>query len=262
MHTKIQTIINELTHGAALIENTVDGLIHGSPDTEVTGVVVTFLATHHILVKAKKLGANLVISHEGLFYSHRPVDYSYDDVYKMKMKVIEESGMAVFRLHDHIHRVDPDGITSGLIKALDWADHVLENRMAASLLSVPEMTLGEMIGHLKNKLGVKTIRVLGDLSMTCRKIGVLVGYRGSGDQVIPLFAKENLDAVIIGEGMEWEAPQYVRDALQQGLKKAMIVLGHEESETPGMRLLAEDLQKKFPDVPFWYIGEESLFQTF
>lgn len=55
--------------------------------------------------------------------------------------------------------------------------------------------------------------------MECQRIGLLAGYRGGGEVVIPLFQNQNLDLIIAGEGPEWESPEYVRDALQQGKKK-------------------------------------------
>ncbi|AHA58143.1 hypothetical protein M493_09737 [Geobacillus genomosp. 3] len=76
-----------------------------------------------------------------------------------------------------------------------------------------------------------------------------------------MFEQEHLDAIIYGEGPEWETPGYVRDAVHQGRRKALIVLGHAESEEPGMRYLAEWLGLQFPDVPIHFIQETPLFQV-
>jgi hypothetical protein len=96
--------------------------------------------------------------------------------------------------------------------------------------------------------------------MSCKRVGVLVGYRGGGESVLPLFEKENLDLVIYGEGPEWETPEYVRDAVRQGRKKALIVLGHAESEMPGMEYFARELQEKFPSIPVHFLPEKSVFR--
>lgn len=61
---------------------------------------------------------------------------------------------------------------------------------------------------------------MGDLSMECRRVGILVGYRGTGEMIIPLFHKESLDLVIYGEGPEWEA----LNMLETQLGKAIIRL--------------------------------------
>ncbi|MCG5026939.1 Nif3-like dinuclear metal center hexameric protein, partial [Anoxybacillus flavithermus] len=105
------------------------------------------------------------------------------------------------------------------------------------------------------------VRISGDLSAPCIRIGILVGYRGNGALSIPLFEQENLDAIIYGEGPEWETPEYIRDAVYQGRQKALIVLGHAESEEPGMRHLAEWLGSQFPYIPIYFIPETSIFQV-
>ena len=48
----------------------VDGLVEGNTDQECKKVVVTFLATMEILKKSLQIGANFIISHEGIYYSH------------------------------------------------------------------------------------------------------------------------------------------------------------------------------------------------
>jgi NIF3 (NGG1p interacting factor 3). len=101
---------------------------------------------------------------------------------------------------------------------------------------------------------------MGDLSMPCRRIGVSVGYRGGGELVVPLFENKILDVMVCGEAQEWETPEYVRDALHQGNHKAMIVIGHAESEMPGMKYLAQWLQENFPSVPVHFMPQEPLFK--
>jgi putative NIF3 family GTP cyclohydrolase 1 type 2 len=263
MDTKIQNIIDALTNPVGTLEQTVDKLEYGNSNTTVTGVAVTFLATQEIIEKAEHLGANLLITHEGIFFSHwdKREMLKEDPVYEKKHEVIQKSEMAIFRFHDYIHKYKPDGITNGLIKALGWQDYEVVTQPAASVLEIPEMTIHEAIEHVKRCLGIEYIRYVGNLDMSCKRIGVLVGYRGSGEQVIPLFEKENLDLVIYGEGMEWEAPEYVRDAAYQGRQKSLIVLGHAESEAIAMKYFADWLQEKFPSVPVHFVPSKPVFQV-
>lgn len=244
------------------LEKTVDALLSGSGDTVLTGIVTTFLATHHVLQKAVDLGANLVISHEGIFYSHHGrVEYFGDDpVCQHKLQFIEESGLAIFRFHDYLHRYEPDEINEGLVHALGWQAHVKEHQAVSTIVTIPKMTVKDVAEHAKQCLSVPYVRVVGDLNMPCQRIGLLVGYRGGGTLAIPLLEKENLDVVITGEGPEWETPEYVRDAVFQGQHKALLVLGHAASEEPGMKLLAEKLKTLFPTIPVQYISDEPCFQ--
>ena len=84
-------------------------------------------------------------------------------------------------------------------------------------------------------------------------IGILVGGRSLGLGVEEMPAKlmndEDLDVIICGEITEWTLSAYVRVAAALGLKKAIIIVGHERSEEPGMKDLADRLQPLLKDIP-------------
>ncbi|MNJ55521.1 NIF3 (NGG1p interacting factor 3) [compost metagenome] len=262
MTTSIQQVLDHLIAPVAVLENTVDRLETGNPDSIVTGIGITFMPTYHVIQQAIDLGINLLITHEGAYYSHHNnTDLLQNDpVYMEKRSLIEKSGIAIFRLHDYIHRYKPDGITAGLIQALNWERYIESNLAASSILNLPDMPLAEVAEYIKHKLGISYVRIVGDMSMRCKRTGVLVGYRGGGANAIPLFTQENLDLIILGEGPEWETPEYIRDARQQGRQQAIIVLGHAESEVPGMRALAERLTLMFQAVSVHFINEKPLFK--
>ncbi|WP_274365394.1 Nif3-like dinuclear metal center hexameric protein [Paenibacillus thermotolerans] len=250
-------IIERLFQPAARQGATVDGIVAGSPDTVVTGIVTTFVASQYVLEQAAALGANLVITHEGIYYSHHSntSPLTGDPVFLTKKAWVESSGMVVYRNHDHIHRSLPDRITSGLIEALEWQDDVKEQLPEASIVRIPVMELRELIAALKQKLKLPYVRFVGDLTAPCSRVGVAVGYRGVGAVAVPLFQDWELDVLIAGEGPEWETPEYVRDALHQGRKKALVLIGHAASEEPGMRRLAAQLQEGCPDIPVYFISD-------
>lgn len=262
MAVRIQEVLDALTAPADPVVPTVDRLEPGNPDAIVKGIAVTFLATQEIIEKAKDLGVNLVISHEGIFYSHhdRRETLKGDPVYKEKSRMLDESGMAVYRFHDNIHHYHPDAVTQGLLQSLGWMRYEVENLSVASILEIPETILEDIVSTIKNRLFVPYVRFVGNPAAPCRRVGVFVGFRGSGDTVIPFFNEKNLDLAIYGEGPEWETPEYVRDALYQGKNKALIVLGHAESEAPGMERFADSLLEKFPGLPVHYIPYKPIFQ--
>ncbi len=236
---------------------TVDGIIAGAPAAVVTGIVTTFLASQYVLEQAVALGANLVITHEGLYYSHHTnMDALVNNSVFLKKKAwIEDSGLVIYRYHDYIHRCLPDRITDGLVKALEWQDDVEELLPEATILQIPTVDLRELVSAVKQKLGLPYVRVIGDPSAQVSRVAVTVGYRGGGAVAIPLFENKALDVVITGEGPEWETPEYVRDAMHQGSRKALILLGHAASEEPGMQRFAMQLQAVVPDVPVHFISD-------
>lgn len=263
--TTVQDVMEVLGRMASVQPGgtTVDGLIFGNPLSEVRGIAVAFMASHQAVDQAERLGANLILTHEGLYYSHADSGRQPKDipVSRMKMERLAEAGMSVYRLHDAIHRTSPDCITEGLIRALGWVDCTIKRTSVASVVYIPQMSVEAVAGHLKERLGISYLRMSGDREAPCRRIGILAGYRGGGGQTIPLMEQEDLDLLVYGEGPEWETPEYVRDAAYQGRGKALLVLGHAESEIPGMRYAAELLREYFPTVPVYDIHMEPVFKV-
>ncbi|WP_297988012.1 Nif3-like dinuclear metal center hexameric protein [Anoxybacillus sp.] len=262
MRITVQHVVDQLVKGVEKVPNTVDSLKYGETNMEVKGISVSFMPTYYVIEQTILRRANLLITHEGLFYSHSDhmVMFQNDSVYQEKLRLIRESGIAVYRFHDYLHRQKPDGIMLGLLRVLGWEKYVSNHRLHTTIISIPPTTLSDIAEYVKRQLQIPFVRVTGDLSMHCTRIGVLVGYRGSGELCIPLFEQEKLDLIIYGEGPEWEVPEYVRDSLQQDKHKSLIVLGHSESEEPGMKYLAEQLQSTFPNIPVHFIDERPVFQ--
>lgn len=264
----IADVMAKLTESGPDIENTVDVLLSGHPRTEVTGIAMTFMPSYNILSRAADLGLNLVIAHEAPFYQHRgKVDIlDQDNVYRAKIGLIEKAQIAIFRFHDHMHRCDPDQIAMGLIRDLGWSDFVGKSKMNASFplktppLTIPTMSVGEIARFIKKQMDIPFVRVVGDLTWPCSRVGILPGYCGGASLTIPFFQYEDLDLIITGEGPEWETPEYVRDAVSLNKHRALLILGHGKSEESGMRYLAESVSGWFPTVRVEFIKEEQPFE--
>jgi putative NIF3 family GTP cyclohydrolase 1 type 2 len=144
----------------------------------------------------------------------------------------------------------PDGIRTGLLKVLGWrqADGVESPR----ILDIPPIRLDELAATLKVKLGIDMVRVIGKPEMVCRRVSLDPGAI-SGRWQIDRLAREGVDASICGEINEWETCEYARDAVLQGRHKALIVLGHANSEEAGMKWLVEWLSPLVPGVPITHV---------
>lgn len=263
MTLTIKNVIDRLRSTVQPIENTVDGLEPGDPEIEVHGIATTFMATQQVIEQALSLGVNLLISHEAAYYSHRMTNglLTGDPVYQKKQSFLQQSGLAIYRHHDYCHRMEPDPIMTGLLQSLKWEACVEEMLPAAAVLRLPEMRAAEIAEYVKTQLSIPYVRIAGDQYMTCSRIGILVGYRGGSANAIPLYREKGLDLIIAGEGPEWETPEYARDSAYQGVPKSLLVMGHAESEEPGMRYLAEQLQESYPDLPVHFIPVSPVFQV-
>ena len=230
--------------------DTVDTIKVGDPNTPVTGIVTTFLDTMDVLREAVRHGDNLIITHEPTFYNHRDnaTFFTDDPVYKEKLAYIQEHHLVVFRLHDAIYAGESDHILLGLYKVLGWNEMPHAPGVPGQyFLTIPPTTLQQLTQKLQQQLYAQTMRVEGDPRSTISHVAIIPGAAGLEKQVLAL-RQPNVDLLIAGEASEWETVEYVRDAVLQGRHKALILLGHEVSEEPGMEQCAEELRPLFPTL--------------
>jgi len=246
----INTIIAEVP-GAPFPE-TIDTLKTGDAGQNVRAVAVTFMATYEVIEQAIQLGADLIITHEPTFYGHTDeTDWlEHDPVYQAKRRLIDEYHIAIWRFHDYLHSLQPDPTMVGLLKRLDWATYALPEQ--SFVCQLPPRSLHDLVLEIKSKLGLASVRVVGDMLMTCKTVGFLVGACG-GRMHINTLRNESLDVLVCGEINEWETNEYVRDALATEHSQALIVIGHSVSEEDGIREITPWLQERLPEVLITFI---------
>ncbi len=240
-------------------EQTCDQLIEGDWAAEVTGVVTTFMATVVVVRRAAAIGCNLIVTHEPTYFtaSGRLDWLKADPVYVQKKALIDDSQISIWRYHDHMHTGNTDLIYAGLLKDLGWEQYLDTALPRPHCYLIPATTAAELVDFLKVKLGLKIMRVVGDPAMRCSRVGILVGggSLGLGQEEMPaaLMNEQQLDVMICGEITEWTLSAYVRDAAALGIDRAMIIVGHERSEEPGMKELAGSLRPLLPGTPVHFL---------
>lgn len=236
----------------APFENTVDTLKSGSRDMVITGIVTTTFATVDVIKKAITAKANFIIAHEPTFYNHEDkTDWLKDnDVYEYKRGLLQQHNITVWRNHDYIHSIKPDGVGEGVLKQLGWTAYYDGNSDA--VVNIPQISLSALIKHAKEKLFIREVRYIGDLNQSCRKVLLLPGAAGGTTQ-ISLAGKTKPDVLVCGEIHEWETAEYVRDARAKGDKVSLVVLGHIASEEPGSEWMLNWLKQNVPGVPAVHI---------
>ena len=242
-------------------EQTVDTFKAGDPDTPVTGIATTVMATFDVLKRAAASGHNLIITHEPTFYSHQDsVDTlrkDNDAVWADKDKFIREHKLVVWRFHDHWHMRRPDGIMEGMKNALGWQNH--QNAESPALYTLPEITVERLAADIRRRLNIKVLRVVGSGDMKVTRVAMVPGASGSAAHR-RMLQRSDVEVLVIGEVPEWETIEYVSDAVAQGKRKALILMGHIPSEQAGMDNCAVWLKTFIKDVnvafvpapePFW-----------
>jgi putative NIF3 family GTP cyclohydrolase 1 type 2 len=240
---------------------TVDTFKAGDPDTPVTGIAVTMMATMEVLERAAASGKNLVITHEPTFYNHEDQaeqlpQKENDAVLAAKRAFIKEHGLVVWRFHDHWHIRKPDGIEAGMVRALGWEKYQDANNQY--LFTLPETTVEKLAASLKKQLGIRVMRVVGDPGMKVTKIAFSPGSAGMAREIAAL-EREAVEVLVVGETREWETVEYVADAATQKKRKALIILGHVPSEQAGMEECARWLKTFVTEVPVEFVPTSEPF---
>ncbi|MEO5564394.1 MAG: Nif3-like dinuclear metal center hexameric protein [Chitinophagaceae bacterium] len=255
----IQDVINIILKDipGAPFSKTVDTIKSGSADNKVTGIVTTMFATVDVIKEAIRLKANFIIAHEPTYYNHTDDTrwVEKNEVVVQKQELLEKNGITVWRFHDYWHACKPDGILYGVVKKAGWTEYFKEGE---TILSMPANTLKNIALHLKDKLGIQHVRVIGDLSKSCKRIALLPGAWGGQNQ-IRTAENEKPDLLIVGEVHEWETAEYIRDARLLGHDISLIILGHSVSEEPGMEWLVNWLQPKVSGINVTHIASNDPF---
>jgi putative NIF3 family GTP cyclohydrolase 1 type 2 len=232
---------------------TVDRFVAGDPEIPVKGIATTMMATLDVIQRAAAAGRNLVITHEPTFWLHQDTvtGMEQDTVYRFKADFIRKNGMAVFHFHDHWHAHKPDGIATGMARELGWENNA--DSQNPRLFTFPAVPLSRFAKEIQTKLNIRTMRVVGDPNLSVKRAVASWGY-ASREPGIPLLAKPDVDALIVGETREWEVVEYAQDAISAGQKKALLVLGHVVSEQAGMKYCAEWLKTFVSEVPVEFVA--------
>jgi len=236
-------------------EETIDTFKAGDPDTKVSGIAVTMMATFDVLQRAAASGANLIITHEPTFYNHLD-DFAEipqkenDPVLAEKLSFIKEHHLVVWRFHDHWHRRTPDGIEAGMTHALGW--EAFQDKQNQYFFTIPETTLDKLATFLKNRLELHTMRVVGDPHMEVARVALSPGSAGMQREIGAL-EKPDIQLLITGESREWETVEYAADAVSEKKNKALIILGHIPSEQAGMEECIRWLKTFVSEIPVNFV---------
>ncbi len=238
--------------GIPWMEKTVDTFKAGDPQTRVTGIAVTMMATLDVLQRAAANGQNLIITHEPTFYDHQDEvaqlpQGEEDPVLKEKRAFIAKHHLVIWRFHDHMHRMAIDQIELGNVHKLGWEKY--QDPTNQYFFTIPETTVAKLAEEVGAKLRAAVPRIAGDRELKVTRIAFSPGsagfHRETGALEMPA-----AQVLIAGETHEWETVEYVTDAYTEG---PLILLGHIASEQAGMEECARWMRTFVTGVPIEFV---------
>ena len=233
----------------------------GPTDVECTGIVCCIWATSDVIREAAARGANLVIPHETLFWNDRGktdrLIARQNRAFVAKRALLEETGITVWRFHDHIHSGIPsptgdgtwaDGILLGLVRRLGWNPVApLDNEHNVPVYLVSELDgrpARELARDISARLRLNGARIIGDPDTPVHRVGGALHMNGKFDEmIIDAMDERGIDCLIAMETTDYTVLEYVQDSSQTGVPKCIISCGHFNIEDPGMEYMVTWLPK-------------------
>lgn len=242
----IQALIDELLSEASVrIDNTVDTIKAGSVERDVSHIATCFMATAEVIKQAQKSGVEFLITHEPTYYNHRDIDRPAHPIVQMKKQLVDNSGLTIWRYHDHIHKNPTDGIVAGILDALQWKGTL--NKTVFELDS--PMTMRQMASDIREKLRSGGVRVTGDPEYRFARVLMAVGAPGAEAAMMDQLVTSGFRGVLfVGEVSEWGALEQIRDAAAFGIPLGALTCGHDITEEQGMAFLAKKIAASHPEL--------------
>lgn len=226
------------------------GILAGSADQAVTGVLCALDLNPMVIDEAIEKGANLIVTHHPILFRGRKNLREDDPEGRMLAKLIR-ADIALIAAHTNFDNAVP-GVNDALAEKLNLSDvQPLENGM---LIGSTEMhTLGEFTAFASESLGAP-VRCYGEAKKEIRRVAVL---GGAGEDFCAQARSAGADVYLTGECAHHKA----WDAYLSGL--CVLEAGHAATELPAIHLLREGLQKAADGVQ-WNVrifeSETALFR--
>ncbi len=215
------------------------GLIIGSPDQEVRGVMIGFDCTPELVDEAAATGADMIITHHPLIFGGIK-RISPDDPVGLAVLKAASKGIAVYAAHTNADKVI-EGVSGTMARRIGLKDiHVLDEESEGVGLgavgTLPEpMGAEEFIAYVKSRLGLSVARCSRPVQIPVERVAMC---GGSGSSLIGKAMASGAQAYICGD------VSYHHFFTPKGFM--IIDIGHFEGEVEICHVLFSLLRKKFP----------------
>ncbi|MFT8459393.1 MAG: Nif3-like dinuclear metal center hexameric protein [Liquorilactobacillus ghanensis] len=273
--SKIKNYYKGVLNGEPISEDkTRDKILYGKTDIECTGIVTTTWATTDVIKRTVKLGANLIICHEALFWNHGDKQdwliESKNQTYFEKKKLLDETGVTIWRNHDYVHSGIPltdgtykDGIFWGFAKYLGWEKYWVNSEnddILPIVFNLPQTTGLQVANKLIETFNLNGARIEGNPETIIKKAVIPYHNLGDAKKEIRFIDKQNINLVIGLELIDFTLAEYIRDSSMLGKNKCIVTVGHFNTEEAGMRYMVNYIPKALQsDIPCYFVQSGDMY---
>lgn len=210
------------------------GLLVGSPDRNISRIIVMLDLDENGIKEAIDIGADMIVTHHPLIMQKLS---SVTDPLILKLA---ENRINVCSMHTNLDCAE-NGVNQVLAETIGLYD-IEKNDLDGFITRagyIDECSLGEFILSVKQSLDIDNLRYVGDTNARVRKVCVL---GGSGGDFIPAVKASGADVFLTSD------IKYHQAQLADRLGLCVIDAGHFETENPVIYKVARYLREVFDDV--------------
>ena len=233
-----------------------EGLHFGKPDQEIKKIVLCWMAEKKAIQFAAEKKADLIITHESLFYPYDIVvtggqpDFMSWRVNQNRIRALSAAELSVIRFHGSL---DIISIFNTFAAQLKLGVPVVSKGHYEKVYALQPVAYSELVQQVKAAVGMPLVRVTpGDPDRIIRRVGLAWGGMG-------LFVNVRYMQTLVDLGCEvligGETDDYAMHfATESGLD--IIETSHELSENKGIELFASTLQRDLPGTDIIFFENE------
>ncbi len=245
---------------AGVEEPSVDRIVIGDPDTEVTGIGTCWLPYWETCRQAVRDGVNLLIVHEPTFYTHWDLDEKSQDLFaasaagkeaygkavRLKKDWVLTNKLVIIRCHDVLDKLGGFGIPFAFGRLLGFSgDDIVRSQPFYNVYRTaprPAIEVARAIAGKMAEVRQPGVAFYGDTARIVKSVGV-----GTGcfcDPIEFMGLAPDLFVAIDDVVRTWTQTVYARDN-----GHPLVVVNHGATEEAGVRGLSEFLKKHYPERP-------------
>ena len=244
-------------------ESTVDRIIIGDPDKEVTRVLVSWISSFLAVRKAVEGGFDLLITHEPTFYDHpdhrgEEEKIEATEAGARKKRYIEDNALTILRNHDVWDRFPKLGIpwAWGSFLALGDEPTAISESRYMHRYDIDPISVDELAAKVAARtatIGEPFVQVIADGSKIVQRIGIGTGAICRLNE----FEEIGCDLSIVTDdgSCYWKGLQLAADR-----EHPVIRVNHATSEEPGMVTLTQYINDNIPSLTAEHLPHGSCFR--
>lgn len=232
------------------------GLMLGSRGTEVKKILLCMDVTAKVVNEAAQEGVDLIVSHHPFIFS-KLKNIDLDTMKGQQISLLIKNEISVISAHTNLD-VAREGVNHMLAETLELTECRKLKSYIPEGLAIdlglgkigkldPMLSFSEFVGHVKQKLRISNLRIIGPQPETVENVAV---FCGSFDDELDIIKSKNADVLVTGDIKYHTA----LDAREMGL--CIVDAGHFSTERIILNKLKTVLTERFHGVEVICSSEE------